>query len=383
MNNKKSFVIPVFLLSLVIFGCSTPEGNVVLNPDKGSQVNQGTVNPTFNPANSEASKEKILGQVSTISGGPTGVILNSEFRYKKPLDMVMDNKGNLYVLDRPNIFKIETATGNTKILKFVDKKEPYDLPKNATYDYNNFLAESKPGQPVNLIVPLNENKFTRLILSSSSEEIVNIGEVNFTDRLELGSLTGIAKDSKDNIYVSDNWNGKILKISTDGKISTFAGGGETGVQKGYQDGQGKSALFDSPTGLVFDKSDNLYVCDSKNHRVRKITPDGKVSTMAGSSKGVNNSGNADGKANEAQFNEPKGITIDNSNNIFIADTQNNTIRKITPDGNVFTIAGGGLGYSEGTGNGAKFYQPTAIISDGNKTLYVLDSGNLRIRKIVF
>ena len=120
---------------------------------------------------------------------------------------------------------------------------------------------------------------------------------------------------------------------------------------GYADGPGANAQFNSPNGGWVDAVGNVFIADSSNHRIRKVTPEGTVSTLAGT--GV--PGYLDGRADQAMFNLPLGVCVDTNGNVFVADTGNNRIRKISPDGVVSTVAGGGLsGYVDGVGTGAWF-----------------------------
>src|SRR5690606_26178048 len=151
-------------------------------------------------------------------------------------------------------------------------------------------------------------------------------------------MYGIITDAQGNIYVSESATHRIRKITPDGVVTTFAG---QGIQ-GYQDGPGAQALFIKPTGLATDASGNLYLAEYGAHRIRKITPDGTVSTLAGS--GL--AGGADGSAVDAQFNYPRCITVDAQGNVYVGETYR--IRKITPDGSVSTLVGGTQGYVDAT-----------------------------------
>ena len=158
------------------------------------------------------------------------------------------------------------------------------------------------------------------------------------------------------------------------EVSSVAG---TGIS-GFLDGPGITAKFNSPFGIVIDNSGNLFVADSGNHRIRKITPTGDVSTIAGT--GV--PGFMDGPSITAQFNSPKGIVIDTSGNLYIADSGNSRVRKITPAGIVSTIAGTGeYGFKDGPGIAAQFSSPFGIEIDDIGNLYIADNGNHRIRKL--
>jgi sugar lactone lactonase YvrE len=165
---------------------------------------------------------------------------------------------------------------------------------------------------------------------------------------------------------------RTQEVTGVGVISTFAGS-----SAGSADGTGTNATFNNPTGVAVDSSGNVYVTDSVNHRIRKITPLGVVTIFAGSS-----AGSADGTGTNATFNGPYGVAVDSAGNLYIADTINNRIRKITPAGVVTTLAGsGGTFLADGTGAGASFYQPYGVAVDSSGNVYVADTLNYRIRKI--
>jgi sugar lactone lactonase YvrE len=190
---------------------------------------------------------------------------------------------------------------------------------------------------------------------------------------------GIAVDASGNLYVADSYNDTIRKITAAGVVSTIAGKAGT---LGSTDGTGTAASFVDPEGVAVDASGNLYIADTGNCTIRKITAAGVVSTLAGSS--LSSWGSADGTGTAARFNYPTGITVDASGNLYVTDTENDTIRKITPAGVVTTLAGkaGVIGYADGTGTAAKFYNPEGITVDASGNLYVTDgNGYSTIRKI--
>jgi len=156
-------------------------------------------------------------------------------------------------------------------------------------------------------------------------------------------------------------------------VTTFAGSGT----EGYRDGPGAQAQFAFPRGIAIDGSGNLYVGDGSNNRIRQVTPAGVVSTLAGSG----TYGFADGPAAQAQFDGPDWITIDGSGNLYVIDVFGNPIRKITPAGMVSTLAGGTYGFADGPAAQAGFRYPQGIAIDGWGSLYVGDEGSNRIRKI--
>jgi len=183
---------------------------------------------------------------------------------------------------------------------------------------------------------------------------------------------GVATDVEGNVYVGDANNNCIRKITPAGVVSTLAGR----TTAGYADGPGNQAMFNSPTNVATDLSGNVYVGDQYNNCIRKITPTGVVSTFAGSTQGF-----ADGTGTAAKFYNPRGVTTDASGNVYVADAGNHLIRKITSGGVVSTIAGSTAGYADGTGGQAQFYYPVGIVSDASCNLYVTESTNNRIRKI--
>jgi sugar lactone lactonase YvrE len=188
---------------------------------------------------------------------------------------------------------------------------------------------------------------------------------------------GVAVDAQGVVYVTDAGNGKIRKITTDGMVGTLAGSGN----QGFKDGTGTAAEFDTPSGIAVDAQGIVYVADSHNHIIRKIKKDGSVSTFAGD---VNNApGYMEGKGTAARFNNPVGIAVDVQYNVYVADRNNHVIRKITPDGVVSTLAGVGTvqGSADGPGISAKFSSPAGVAVDAQGTVYVADLNNNKIRKI--
>lgn len=175
----------------------------------------------------------------------------------------------------------------------------------------------------------------------------------------------------------------ILRLTTDGTVSKIAGNGKSG----YVDGKAENSEFGMPSGIAFARDGSIFVADGSvlfrpgNNVIRKISPEGMVSTFSGSGK----PGFKDGSGKEAEFNSPMALALDRKGNIFISDTGNHCIRMITPDGMVKTIAGipGKPGYADGPGNASQFNHPMAIAVDGEGNLIVSDRDNHRIRKIIF
>ncbi len=187
----------------------------------------------------------------------------------------------------------------------------------------------------------------------------------------------VAVDAAGTVYVADTANDIIRKITPDGTVSTLAG---VAGSHGSADGIGGNARFWAPFGIAVDAAGNVYVADTANNTIRKISPDGVVSTLAGL---AGRPGGNDGLGAAARFRNPWGVAVDRSGNVFVADMSNNTIREIKPDGMVITYDGlaGAGGYANGFGSNARFNNPFAVAVDNQGNVYVSDSGNNCIRKI--
>jgi sugar lactone lactonase YvrE len=179
------------------------------------------------------------------------------------------------------------------------------------------------------------------------------------------------------IYVADSDNHTIRKITSAGAVSTFAGQAGT---SGNADGSATTARFNKPSAVAVDASGNVYVADTYNHVIRKISSSGVVSTLAGSA-GVE--GGSDGTGASARFSYPSGIAVDGAGTVYVSDTENYTIRKVTSAGVVTTLAGtaGESGFVNGTGAAARFFNPLGITVDPAGNVYVVDSANYSVRKI--
>ncbi|HTZ21531.1 MAG TPA: hypothetical protein VMC06_11680, partial [Opitutaceae bacterium] len=184
---------------------------------------------------------------------------------------------------------------------------------------------------------------------------------------------GITADASGNLFVTDFYNNTIRKVSSVGVVTTVAG---LAGSQGSTDGFGSTAQFYMPNGIANDSAGNLYVTDMGNSTVRKITPVGVVTTVAGL---AGSRGSADGFGSAALFNNPIGISVDVVGNLYVADSGNCTIREITPAGMVTTFAGfaGSSGNADGTGNTVRFTAPSGIASDVAGDLYVIDENSVR------
>jgi len=185
---------------------------------------------------------------------------------------------------------------------------------------------------------------------------------------------GVAIGPRGAIYVADGGEAnRIRVVQPDGAVSTLAGGKE-----GFVDGLGAAAAFNTPSAIVLDHLGNLYVADTGNHAIRRIAPDGAVTTLAGNG----SPGYVDGIGRAAQFNGPVGIAVDDAGIVYVADTYNDRIRRIAPDGTVTTLAGTGKpNLFDGPGPAAAFDTPSALAVDHDGNLYIADTGNNAVRRL--
>ncbi|WP_075793770.1 gluconolaconase [Massilia putida] len=190
----------------------------------------------------------------------------------------------------------------------------------------------------------------------------------------FGDPFGTAVDAHGNVFVADGGDCScIRRIAPDGQQTVFAGG-----RAGFADGVGAAAAFDTPSALAIDRLGNLYVADTRNNAIRKVAPDGSVSTLAGGG----DAGYLDGIGRAARFDGPVGVAVDRDGNVWVADTYNDRIRGIARDGTVTTVAGSGApDHLDGTGSAAAFDTPSAIAVDKHGVLFVADTGNDAIRRI--
>jgi|GEM_PF-1206061 len=223
----------------------------------------------------------------------------------------------------------------------------------------------------------NNNKVIREISSDGNVTTLagdgSTGSVNGANlSASFKSPWGVTVDAAGNVYVADAVNNQIRKISA-GMVSTLAGSGSAGST----DATGAAASFRLPASVAVDAAGNVFVADMNNHLIRKITSTGIVTTFAGSG----SIGSTDATGTAASFNTPNGVAVDALGNIYVADTGNNLIRKITAAGVVTTLAGSSSGFNDGTGSSAKFNSPTGVATDALGNVYVADKNNYRIRKV--
>ena len=262
------------------------------------------------------------GEVKTFAGGPESGLADGSgaaARFFKPQGLAFDAEGNMWVVDR----------GNMAIRKI-----------------------SPEGDVTTFAGPERDAK----------------------GHSALAMASGVALDADGNVYITSSLNNSVVKIDTKGVRTTLAGGGPSG----FRDGKGADAQFYLPEGIAVDADGQLYVADKFNHRIRRVSPDGVVTTFAGTGE----AGHRDGAASEAQFSSPSGVAFDKKGALYVADSANHRIRRITPDGKVSTAAGSDeWGDADGKGPKARFKMPAAVAVDSVGNLHVVDSEDHRLRDI--
>jgi uncharacterized protein (TIGR03437 family) len=195
---------------------------------------------------------------------------------------------------------------------------------------------------------------------------------------QLCSPAGVAADANGNVFVADTCNNRIRKISATGIITTVVGNGVLG--SGGDGGLATAAQLNGPSGVVVDAPGNLFIADTANQRIRKVSTSGIITTVAGT--GTSGFGGDGGLATAAQLRLPQGVAVDGSGNLFIADTDNSRIRKVSTSGIITTVAGNsGFGGDGGLATAASLYIPYGVTVDGSGNMFIADTGNQRIRKV--
>jgi trimeric autotransporter adhesin len=236
------------------------------------------------------------------------------------------------------------------------------------------------------IADTQNNRIRKVTSSGTISTVAGNGAIGFSGdggaatSAALNAPRGVAVDASGNLYISDTGNSRIRKVSSSGVITTFAGTGVAGFAG--DGGVALNAQFSSPEGIVVDGSGNVYIADRGNARIRKISS-GTISTIAGT--GVPGSAGDNGPAISAQLSIPSGLALDASGNLYIADLLNHRIRKMAlSGGNLTTVAGNGTEGFTGDGStatSAELSRPEGVAVDGSGNVYIADTGNSRVRKV--
>jgi hypothetical protein len=321
------------------------------------------------------------GKMST-SGSANGSATSARFYY--PVGVAVGSGGTLYVADYENsLIRKITSSGTVSTLAGT---------AGSSGSTNGTGSAARFDQPFDVAADLNSglvyvadsgNQLIRKITSAGvvttlAGQAVTSGSANGAGSVARFNIpSGAVVDGNLNVYISDYGNEVVRKISLAGVVVTMAG---TAGVTGTNNGTGTAARFNGPAGVAVDGSGNVYVAEYQNHAIRKITPAGVVTTLAGrpGTFGTNN-----GTGTAARFTNPIGVAVDTSGAVYVGDYGNNAIRKITPLGAVTTLAGlvGTSGTNDGVGVAARFNQPYDVAVDGSNYVYVADFGNNCIRKV--
>lgn len=317
--------------------------------------------------------------VTTFAGSPTSGYIDDTgvaAAFNQPVSVAMDRNRNIYVADAENhrIRRISTAG---MVSTFAGSLFGYIDDTGSAARFNHPLGVVTDDSGYVYVSDSKNNAIRKISPAGVVRTLAGTGTAGSKDgagdTATFNYPNGLAIDAARNIYVADASNNMIRKITPDGMVSTIAGA----VTAGNADGQGVNARFTYPTGIAIDAGGNLFVADENNHLIRRISPQGLVSTFAGSTQD-----NIDDTGRAAAFNAPYGIAIDAQGNLYVAEIGNHQIRKITPGGMVMSLAGNGTaGLDDGLRNNASFNSPTGVAIDGTGTMYIGDWKNNSIRKI--
>jgi sugar lactone lactonase YvrE len=339
--------------------------------------------------------EGIPGVITTVAGtgvpssqGDGGLAVDAAIRY--PYDLVVDAEGNLYILENGRVRKVDAAGRITTVVgppPTPDGTAPTEAQRLKLGGGTNALAIDTAG---NLYVGGGDGKHfmvNRISPSGEVERVAGTGQKGFSGdggpaiEAELGWVYDLDVDGFGNVYIADFDNNRIRLVNTAGVITTIAGTGRAGVSG--DGGPATSAGLNAPNGVFVDAAGNVYFTQSRNSIVRRIDPTGVIATVAGTGQeGYSGDG---GLAREARLNAPEHVAVDAEGNVYIEDTGNNCIRMIDQNGIISTVVGmRGAGFrgDGGPAIGARLFQPSGMFLTSGGVLYIADSGNHRVRRVI-
>ncbi|GAB1332772.1 NHL domain-containing protein [Streptomyces sennicomposti] len=345
------------------------------------------------PQGADAGRDGSASPIKLVAGtGAAGFAGDNESavsaQLNRPYGIAVDSTGTLYFADHGNhrVRKVTTdgrvsTVAGTGAAGFRGDGGPAAA---AQLNYPREVAVDKAGAVY--IADTNNHRIRKITVDGTISTVAGTGAAGF--RGDGGSATaaqlnlplGVAVDSTGVLYISDYYNHRVRKVATDGVISTVAGTGAAGFRG--DGGPAVSAQLNGLHGVVVDGAGDLYIADQGNHRVRKVTADGKISTVAGT--GVAGFSGDDGPAVSAKLNSPVGVAVDSSGTLYICDYGNHRVRKVAADGVISTVAGtgtAGYGGEGGPAASAQLNGPRKVAVDCVDTLYVTDHLNNRIRKV--
>jgi len=329
--------------------------------------------------------------ISTAAGGgpmPSGIPAVSA-PVLRPVGVASDNSGNLYIGAQQFVFRIDPSGILTVIAGSLSPANPGDLgdggPATSTHLGLNLAVATDTAGNV-FIIDTAGQRIRKVTPDGIIVTVAGTGIAGYSG--DGGPATGARLnnpyhalvDASGNLFIADEANHRIRMVSPDGTISTVAGNGTTGT--GGDGGPATHAQLTSPTALALDSAGNLYIADGGSQVVRKVSPDGTITTVAGNGHfGFAGDG---GPATRAMLNQLEGLAVDASGNLYIADSFNQRIRVVSPDGTINTIAGNGhKGFSGDGGSAvnAQLWNAAGLTVDTSGNLYIADEYNQRVRQI--
>ena len=395
IGNLEITTVPLYYTTFTIAGCSQPTPPSLLPP---------LISSVFD------SSGNTIAYISQLRAGLT---LDTSGNYisvfKTPSGIALDSSGNMFIADTGNnrISRLDTsgnliivAGSSSGIAGYRDGpalSALFSAPSSIAVDRsgNLYIADTVNNaiRFIESTIDSSGTRYTVATLVGGGSTVVKSGSGT---SVSLSSPRGIAVDSAGGVYISDSGNHRICKITSGGSLVTLAGSttvfGPFRYLSGYMNGQGTSASFNFPTGIALDIIGNIYVADTNNNVIRKVSQSGVVTTVAGSGQAFFR----DGTRESASFNKPRGVAIDLNNVVYVCDSTNNQIRRITPGGDVTTIVGSAdlsSGAIDGYGSidpkrarvpfnsRASFNNPLSIVVNSSRILFVLDTSNNTIRRI--
>jgi sugar lactone lactonase YvrE len=317
-----------------------------------------------------------IGKVTTLAGAgypnvTDGAALQAAF--SDPFGIAIDSKGNVIIADggAGNRIRRITPQGNVETIAGSDEGFADGNALQAKFNTPSGIAIDQDDNII--IADTSNNRIRKLDKKGLVTTIAGSGAAGYKDGQTSDAMfdapIGVAVDEQGNIFVADTYNDRIRKISKDGQVSTVAGSGIAG----YKAGQASEASFDTPCGIAVDKLGNLFVADTGNNAIRKITLAGEVTTLAGN--------NENEQSRETRLSEPVGVVLTHDGFLFVTNQNSGRIQFITPEGEIKAFAGSRSGFANGTGEEARFNGASGIAVDKDGNLFVTDSNNYLIRKI--